>query len=201
MGLSTGHITVESMYLNEETGVEITEDQFWELPFSEIFSDKWTWIVTNAEICEFSFTATRSNRASVVANKIERYAEHFKKDPSEVKSLFSNHQKMGKNNTDVEPVVPAEVPVDPVASPEAPETPETPADAPASTETPATPQAETPKEDNSIESVTDVTTLQNHIKVMRENHATAIETLKNELATKYKNDLEVATNALRTELR
>lgn len=164
------------------------------MPISEILSDKWTWTVTNAEICEFSFTPTRSNRASVLANKIQRYAEHFKKDPTEVTHLFSNHIKMEKNEQENEA---PEVEVVVTETPPEAEVTEIPAEE-VIVEAPVT---EFVPEANSIEKVTDAITLHNHIKAMRDNHVSEIENLKNSLEEKYKADLITATNALRDEKR
>lgn len=194
LGLSTGHgrDTMEVVFRNKE-GDEKTEEEYWKLPWSEIMSDNWTMVVTNAEITEFSFTPTRSNRASVLSNKIERYAEHFKKDPTEVERLFSNHLQMNKtaqmkNEGDPEvpeTVVPPETPA-PVA-PEAPASPETP---------PA------PTEENKITPApTEAEVLQNKITALETSHAQEIETLKNNLQSEYEVKLTTEINKVREEER
>ena len=162
LGLSTGHFTHESFW-QDETGKKITDEEFWDLPMSEIFSDKWTWVVTNAEICEFSFTATRSNRASVIVN---RYAEHFKKDPTEVERLFSNHLQMNKTaqkKNEGDPEVPETVVPPETAAPETPETP-------ASTETPP----ETTETNKITPAPTEAEVLQNKITALETSHTKSV---------------------------
>lgn len=177
LGLSTGHISHEVVWQNADD-VRITDDEFWALPWSEIFSDKWTMVVTKAEIVEFSFVSTPSNRKSVInANNVKAnaYAERVKKPLTEVEHLFLNPNirmnAIKKNETEVE-----EKPTDAPAT-DAPATDAPATDAPASTEVPSadTPQPE--KEENKVVT-SDVTTLTNKISEMETNHAKEIATLK-----------------------
>lgn len=167
LGLSTGHISHEVVWQNADD-VRITDDEFWALPWSEIFSDKWTMVVTKAEIVEFSFVSTPSNRKSVInANNVKAnaYAERVKKPLTEVEHLFLNPNirmnAIKKDNVDGEPEV---TPTPEVATPEATPTPS--AD---------TPQPE--KEENKVET-SDVPTLENKIKELETNHAAEIDKLK-----------------------
>lgn len=183
LGLSTGHITHERVWENQE-GTRITDDEFWELPWSEIFSDKWNMVVTKAEICEFSFVTTPSNRKSVINSnnlKAGAYAERTKKPLTEVEHLFSNQlatmQKDNakeKNETEVDAPGATAAPATDAPAPEAPAT-----DAPASTDAPSpdTPQGEQ-KEENKVTTADEVSTLKNTISEMEKNHATEIEALK-----------------------
>jgi hypothetical protein len=119
LGLSTGHISHEMMFENSK-GKRISENEFYSLPMEEIFSNDWTMVVTKAEIVEFSFVTTRSNRASVLVNEI---ATHLNKDQTEVERLFLNHNTMKhakmKTNEDEEIVTP-EAPAEDVPTDESP---------------------------------------------------------------------------------
>lgn len=112
LGLSTGHFTHTAMVQND-AGVKISMDEYWKLPIEEVFSNKWTEVVTNAEIVEFSFVSIRSNRASTLTTKVEQYARVNKIDTKQVYSLISNNsQTMTTENVDTTEVVaeaPAEV--------------------------------------------------------------------------------------------
>ena len=58
-------------------------------------------VVTKAEIVEFSFTSTRSNRASVLTNEIKTLAQKLNKSTNEVETLFHNY-KTPMNKEDIE---------------------------------------------------------------------------------------------------
>ena len=77
--------------MQNENGSRITMEEYWKLPIEEVFSNKWTEVVTNAEIVEFSFVSVRSNRASVLTTKVEQYARVNKIDTKQVYSLISNN--------------------------------------------------------------------------------------------------------------
>lgn len=190
LGLSTGHITHERMFMDEDKGTMYTEDEFWKLEWSVISKMNWCVVVTDAEICEFSFVTVRSNRASVLVNEI---ASHFKKDPNEVERLFLNHNQMDK---DAEKTT--ETPVDTNAAPGAAATTE------AKVETLSAEQiAEKNKvltDENAAQADT-IVQLNAKIAEMETNHAAAIVTLEANLKKDYETKLAEETNKVRTTVR
>lgn len=108
--LSTGHITHESNWVNTQTKEEMENKKFWGEGWYDRYIDKnWVWQVLKAEIVEFSFTSTRSNRASIVANNM---ATTLWIENKEALNLLNNHNTMGdkkKENT-VEEDVKTETP-------------------------------------------------------------------------------------------
>jgi len=102
--LSTGHITHTAVYRNTKDWTEINADDFSKLIWKdEDIEDEyrnwlWEYVVTEAEIVEFSFVTTPSNRdsvlngAEVLTNLISK---NLNVDPTEVKNnLFSNSNTM-----------------------------------------------------------------------------------------------------------
>jgi len=102
--LSTGHITHTAVYRNTKDWTEINADDFSKLIWKdEDIEDEyrnwlWEYVVTEAEIVEFSFVTTPSNRdsvlngAEVLTNLISK---NLNVDPTEVKNnLFSNNDNM-----------------------------------------------------------------------------------------------------------
>lgn len=190
LGLSTGHITHERMFMDEDKGTMYTEDDFWKLEWSVISKMNWCVVVTNAEICEFSFVTVRSNRASVLVNEIATY---FKKDPTEVERLFFNKTPMSK---DAEKTT--ETPVDTNAAPGAAVTTE------AKVETLSAEQITEANKlltDENAAHVATIEQLNNKIAEMETNHAAAIDTLKADLAKDYADKLATETNKVRTTVR
>lgn len=112
--LSTGHITHESVYENIETKQRVNANDFWNLiwedrkMWKEYVNGVWDWIVTAAEIVEFSPTPTRSNRGAKLTNWIWPDQENFgMKIPKnttkeQAKILFFNQfaMKRYKKNAD-----------------------------------------------------------------------------------------------------
>lgn len=92
--LSTGHITHERMWQDSKWKRK-TDEEFWQMSYDEIFSWNWTMVVTKAEIVEFSFVTTPSNRASVVANE---FSQKLNKDLNEVESLFLKYSSMNEKD-------------------------------------------------------------------------------------------------------
>ena len=169
--------------MQNENGSRITMDEYWKLPIEEVFSNKWTEVVTNAEIVEFSFVSVRSNRASVLTTKVEQYARVNKIDTKQVYSLISNNFTMADTPV-VEPVVetPVDTPVDTPAPVEAPKD-----------EAPVENLAETVETLNSL-----VKTLSAEVESLKANTVTR-ETLRANLANVPTAPQEVQTNAITPE--
>jgi len=102
--LSTGHITHNAVYRNTKDWTEIDANDFSKMIWrDEDLEDEyrnwlWEYVVTQAEIVEFSFVTTPSNRdsilngAEVLTNLISK---NLNVDPKEVKNnLFSNSKTM-----------------------------------------------------------------------------------------------------------
>lgn len=177
------------MFMDEDSGEKLTEEEFWKLPWSELSTRNWCVVVTNAEICEFSFVTVRSNRASVLVNEI---ATHFKKDPTEVERLFFNHNFMGKTAEEIE------------AEKNIKTNEATPGAGDGGGDTPT---AEQIAEQNSVllgENATHLSTIETlnaKIADMETNHAAALESQKNELQASFDAKLVEETNKVRTEER
>lgn len=67
--LSTGHITRQVEFEHEQTGEIKTEEEFWDMPWEERFSDFWIMAVTVLEWVEQSLVAVPSNRKSMITKK------------------------------------------------------------------------------------------------------------------------------------
>lgn len=172
--------------VQNENGSRITMEEYWKLPIEEVFSNKWTEVVTNAEIVEFSFVSVRSNRASVLTTKVEQYARVNKIDTKQVYSLISNNFTMADTPV-VEPVV--ETPVD------------TPVDTPAPVEPVEAPKDEAPVENlaETVETLNAlVKTLSAEVESLKANAVTR-ETLRANLANVPTAPQEVQTNAITPE--
>lgn len=113
MWLSTGHITHESVYENTDTKQRVDSKDFWDLIWSdnkvwdEYWNWLWDWIVTKAEIAEFSPVGVRSNRWATMTNGVWPDQENFGiKIPKgttkeQAKNLFFNQFAMKyKKNAD-----------------------------------------------------------------------------------------------------
>jgi predicted Zn-dependent protease len=169
--------------MQNENGSRITMEEYWKLPIEEVFSNKWTEVVTNAEIVEFSFVSVRSNRASVLTTKVEQYARVNKIDTKQVYSLISNNFTMADTPV-VEPVVetPVDTPVDTPAPVEAPKD-----------EAPVENLAETVETLNAL-----VKTLSAEVESLKANAVTR-ETLRANLANVPTAPQEMQTNAITPE--
>lgn len=104
LGLSTGHITHKRSWINNDTGEEKEE-----LSFEEWWDWNWYQKVLEAEIVEYSFVSTRSNRDSTIVNSL---AEEFKKTPEEINLLLSNKTFMEKEKNEVEGDISTVAPVE-----------------------------------------------------------------------------------------
>ena len=168
--------------MDEDSGKKYTEDEFWKLEWSVISKMNWCVVVTNAEICEFSFVTVRSNRASHLVNEV---AAHFKKGPTEVERLFLNHHN---NMNDADKKTEVETNAAPAAGKEA------------KVETLTAEQiAEQNKviTDENAVLKTENDSLKAKVAEMETNHAAEIVQLKADNATA----LVTAENALRTTIR
>ena len=170
LGLSTWHITHERMWQNTK-GKRILDSEFWDLPYDVIFSNEYTMVVTKAEIVEFSFVTTPSNRASTLVNE---FSQKLKKDPNEVESLFIKYNSMNKKELEVK------------------------ANAEETIETNEVKAEEVTTDTNAIVETNEVDTLKNEVETLKNEIASrdsSIETLKNEVSTK---DTEI--NSLKDEV-
>ena len=114
LGLSTWHITHESNWINTKTNTEMSNKEFWWEGWYERYTDvNWVWQVLKAEIVEFSFTSTRSNRASIVANNM---AKTLWIKEEEALNLLNNKNVMTKEvkQNEVEEEVKTETPTEEV---------------------------------------------------------------------------------------
>lgn len=118
LGLSTWHITHERV-LQDTKGKRMSEEEFFNLPYDDYKNGApWTIVVTKAEIVEFSFVSTRSNRASVLTNDIAEISSKLNMSTNEVESLFFNYKEPMKrenieNNEAEKDIAPAiEVPAE-----------------------------------------------------------------------------------------
>ena len=111
--LSTGHITHASLWRNNKTGLEMKEKEFYdklwndEKIYKEYANKLWDWVVTEAEIVEFSFVTTPSNRKSTIngidEELINDMSKHLNKSTEEVGNLFTKYNSMEvKENVVVE---------------------------------------------------------------------------------------------------
>lgn len=90
--LSTGHITHERVW-EDKTWKRISNEEFFALNWDQFKEWRpWNMIVTKAEIVEFSFVTTRSNRASVLTNEVDNIAQKLNKSTNEVETLFLNYK-------------------------------------------------------------------------------------------------------------
>jgi hypothetical protein len=108
LGLSTGHITHESVYEHTETKQRIKANDFWNLIWEDIkiwrdyVNWMYEWIVTKAEIVEYSFVPVRSNRGATLTNWIwpdqENFGINIPKNTTkeQAKILFFNQFAMKK---------------------------------------------------------------------------------------------------------
>ena len=160
LGLSTWHITHERMFQDCKSK-RITEEDFWNLEWETYKAwSPWTIVVTKAEIVEFSFVTTRSNRSSTLTNDISELSSKFNKSTKEVESLFFNYNNPMKKED--------------IATNEA-ETTIAPA-----VEVKAEAQVETPveaKEENKVETSVETTAILNELSELKTNFST----LENEL--------------------
>lgn len=189
LGLSTGHITHERMFMDEDSGTMYTEDDFWKLEWSVLSKMNWCVVVTDAEICEFSFVTVRSNRASVLVNEI---ATRLKKDPTEVERLFLNHNTMSNAEKTTETTVETN------AAPGAKET------TAATVETLSVDQITEQNKvltDENAAHVATIEQLNTKIAEMETNHTSALETLKANLEKEYADKLVDETNKIRQDLK
>ncbi len=110
LGLSTGHITHSSLWRNSKNGSELSEKEFsqkiWKDDdlWDEFKEGLWDWVVTWAEIVEYSFVTTPSNRKSVLNESeelmINSISEKYGKDSELVKKLYFNWVEMTKEMKD-----------------------------------------------------------------------------------------------------
>lgn len=92
--LSTWHITHEQVYRNKK-GKCYSEDEFNSLNRTTLEAERpFTVVVNKAEIVEFSFVTTRSNRASVLTNSVETLAKNLNMSTNDVETLFLNNDTM-----------------------------------------------------------------------------------------------------------
>lgn len=190
LGLSTGHITHEAMY--ERDGKRFTFEEYWDLPMSEVFSEGWEYIVTKAEICEFSFVTTPSNRSAVMTNsteaKVAEYAKIKNLDPNEINTFLKNSSMKKQATTTVEN--------------EATET-----TTETTTETETVPAVEVEVIENGVAQVetNEVDTLKNKLAEMEANFetnlATKVAEAKAEIEANYAEKLAQETEAIRATER
>lgn len=67
--LSTGHFDKEVIFRHEDTGEELSEDEFRRLSYEEQYSDKWIPVVKKLDFVEFSVVTMGSNRKSTITKK------------------------------------------------------------------------------------------------------------------------------------
>ena len=94
--LSTWHITHNAWYENEIWEF-FQEDEFYKLDLEKILNHSWEYIVTEAEIVEFSFVTVPSNRDStILTEKLEEFAKKINK-PTNI--LLNNFLLFNKKET------------------------------------------------------------------------------------------------------
>lgn len=86
----------------DKDGNRIGEEEFWKLSWEQYKAGQWVAVVTKAEIVEFSFVTTPSNRSSVLVNEIAKRFEVYEEQAQFTinRSLNMTAEDLKKNETE-----------------------------------------------------------------------------------------------------